>query len=121
MQIRKLSVKQIVSPIVFDNLRNAVPGGLYDPAMGPLEQSGQCTTCKQGYMFCPGHFGHVELAVPVYNPLVFTTMFKLLRCTCLNCFRLKMLQTEVGGPPGLSVHGSFRLCACPMAAAQTED
>ncbi|KAK9909518.1 hypothetical protein WJX75_003467 [Coccomyxa subellipsoidea] len=94
-EIRKLSVKQIVSPIVFDNLRNAVPGGLYDPAMGPLEQQGQCTTCNQGYMSCPGHFGHIELAVPVYNPLVFTTMYKLLRCTCLNCYKLKMLQAEV--------------------------
>ena len=95
MQIRKLSVKQIVSPIVFDNLRNAVPGGLYDPAMGPLEHSGQCSTCKQGYMACPGHFGHIELAVPVYNPLVFTTLFKLLRCTCLHCYRLKLAQAEV--------------------------
>ncbi|CAL8467924.1 g7462 [Coccomyxa elongata] len=94
-EIRALSVKQIVSPIVFDNLRNAVPGGLYDPAMGPLEAQGQCATCKQGYMSCPGHFGHIELAVPVYNPLVFTTMYKLLRCTCLNCFKLKMLEAEV--------------------------
>ena len=88
-------MKQIVSPIVFDNLRNAVLGGLYDPAMGPLEHSGQCATCKQGYMACPGHFGHIELAVPVYNPLVFTTLFKLLRCTCLHCYKLKMAQAEV--------------------------
>ena len=88
-------MKQIVSPIVFDNLRNAVAGGLYDPAMGPLEHSGQCATCKQGYMACPGHFGHIELAVPVYNPLVFTTLFKLLRCTCLHCYKLKMAQAEV--------------------------
>ena len=41
VQIRGLSVKQINSPIVFDNLRNPVAGGLYDPAMGPLEQSGR--------------------------------------------------------------------------------
>ena len=31
----------------------------------------RCATCQQGYMACPGHFGHIELAVPVYNPLVF--------------------------------------------------
>ena len=41
VQIRELSIKQITSPIVFDNLKNPVAGGLYDPAMGPLEQSGR--------------------------------------------------------------------------------
>ena len=39
-QVRKLSVKQIVSPIVFDNLKNAVPGGLCDAALGPMEPHG---------------------------------------------------------------------------------
>ena len=41
IQIRELSIKQITSPIVYDNLKNPVAGGLYDPAMGPLEQSGR--------------------------------------------------------------------------------
>lgn len=36
-QIRKLSVKRITSPLVYDNLKNAVPNGLYDAAMGPME------------------------------------------------------------------------------------
>ena len=31
----------------------------------------RCTTCGLLYTHCPGHFGHIELAVPVYNPLVF--------------------------------------------------
>jgi len=33
-----ISVKQITSPILFDNLKNPVVGGLYDPALGPLNQ-----------------------------------------------------------------------------------
>jgi len=32
---------------------------------------GRCGTCGLKYRACPGHFGHIELAVPVYNPLVF--------------------------------------------------
>ncbi len=36
-QIRKLSVKRITSPLVYDNLKTAVPNGLYDAAMGPME------------------------------------------------------------------------------------
>lgn len=37
LQVRKVSVKQVVSPIIFDNLKNAVRGGLYDPAFGPMD------------------------------------------------------------------------------------
>ena len=38
-QVRKLSVKRIISPIARDNLGAPVAGGLYDPALGPLEQA----------------------------------------------------------------------------------
>ena len=96
-QVRRLSVKRITSPIARDNLGHPVPGGLYDPAMGPLAPGERCGTCGRGGAACSGHFGHVDLAVPVYNPLVFGTMYKLLRCTCLHCYRFKMKAAEVRG------------------------
>lgn len=34
--IRRMSVKQAVNPVLFDNLNNPNHGGLYDPAFGPL-------------------------------------------------------------------------------------
>ncbi len=37
LQVRKISVKQVVSPIIFDNMKTAVKGGLYDPAFGPMD------------------------------------------------------------------------------------
>lgn len=37
-----MSVKQIVSPIMFDNLKNPVKGGLYDPALGPMDAKEKC-------------------------------------------------------------------------------
>ncbi len=39
-EVHAISVKQITSPILFDNLRNPVSGGLYDPALGPIDQKG---------------------------------------------------------------------------------
>eukprot|EP00208_Stichococcus_sp_RCC1054_P004326 CAMPEP_0206143018 /NCGR_PEP_ID=MMETSP1473-20131121/19032_1 /ASSEMBLY_ACC=CAM_ASM_001109 /TAXON_ID=1461547 /ORGANISM="Stichococcus sp, Strain RCC1054" /LENGTH=1731 /DNA_ID=CAMNT_0053538243 /DNA_START=203 /DNA_END=5398 /DNA_ORIENTATION=- len=94
-EVRDLSVKRITSPLVYDNLKNAVTNGLYDPALGPTEPHDTCATCGLRSLHCPGHFGHVELAVPVFNPLVFPMMFKLLRCTCLSCFHLKMDPTAL--------------------------
>lgn len=36
-QVRKISVKKVVSPIIFDNMKNPIKGGLYDPAFGPMD------------------------------------------------------------------------------------
>lgn len=48
-QVRKLSVKQVVSPIIFDNLKNAVKGGLYDPAFGPMDPKERCVSTAPKY------------------------------------------------------------------------
>lgn len=36
--VRELSVAKIVTPLVFDQLGHALPGGLYDPKMGESTQ-----------------------------------------------------------------------------------
>ncbi|GFR43873.1 hypothetical protein Agub_g5002 [Astrephomene gubernaculifera] len=94
-EIRKLSVVKVTSPIIFDNMKVAVPDGLYDPRMGPVDIRDRCATCKLGFDRCPGHFGHIELPVPVYNPLVFKVLYKLMRCTCIHCHRFKLSQDSV--------------------------
>lgn len=39
-EARRLSVKRITATEVLDRLDNAVPDGLYDPAMGPTDPKG---------------------------------------------------------------------------------
>jgi DNA-directed RNA polymerase I subunit RPA1 len=33
--IKRISVKQIINPVIFDHLNNPNPGGLYDICLGP--------------------------------------------------------------------------------------
>eukprot|EP00879_Flechtneria_rotunda_P027392 GHRR01029340.1.p1 GENE.GHRR01029340.1~~GHRR01029340.1.p1 ORF type:complete len:728 (+),score=248.94 GHRR01029340.1:30-2186(+) len=94
-EVRKLSVKRITSPLTYDSFNNVIPNGLYDPAMGPYDMNSRCTTCCLGHTMCPGHFGHIELPVTVYNPLVFSTLYRLLKHTCLNCHQFKMGRKEM--------------------------
>lgn len=94
-QIRKLSVKTITSSEIFDQLNHPIRGGLYDPALGPIDKNARCTTCGLGSFQCPGHFGHIELSVPVYAPLTFTQMFQVLRQTCLYCHRFRVGPLKV--------------------------
>lgn len=42
-------------------------GGLMDPRMGTIDRNLKCQTCGEGMVECCGHFGHIELAKPVYH------------------------------------------------------
>lgn len=70
-QIRKNSVCAIDNIIV----RGSAQGTLNDPR---LEENG-------------GGFGHLELVLPVYNPLFFNDVLKILKFVCTHCssFRVK--------------------------------
>lgn len=94
-QIRALSVKAIMNPQIFDGLGHPIRGGLYDPALGPVDKNGRCATCGLSSFQCPGHFGHIELPVPVYCPMTFGQMFSILRNGCLYCHRFRMGRVKV--------------------------
>ncbi|KAI1321572.1 hypothetical protein EDD11_003052 [Mortierella claussenii] len=93
-EIKQISVKQIVNPVLFDNLNHPTKGGLYDPALGPFSKHHVCATCSLDHFACPGHFGHIELPCPVYNPMFFPQMYQMLRATCLFCHQFRMSRSE---------------------------
>lgn len=93
-EIRRLSARQVSNPVVFDNLGHPVNGGLYDLALGAFLRN-VCATCGLDEKFCPGHLGHIELPIPVYNPMFFPQMYLLLRSSCLYCHHLKLNAMEI--------------------------
>ena len=84
-EIKQLSVQKIYNPIVFDSLLYPLPGGPHDYALGPLESNESCVTCGLTSAFCPGHFGHIQLPLIVYNPVTFNLLYKLLKKSCYVC------------------------------------
>ncbi|XP_068131545.1 DNA-directed RNA polymerase I subunit RPA1 [Hyperolius riggenbachi] len=87
-EIRKLSVKAITNPQYMDNVGNPMLNGLYDLALGPADNKEVCSTCAQDFQNCPGHFGHIELPLTVYNPLLFDKLYLLVRGSCFHCHLL---------------------------------
>lgn len=58
--------------------------------LGPHgKNSDPCSTCLLDVDRCPGHMGHIELIMLVYNPFFLKTAYNLLRITCLKCFKLQ--------------------------------
>lgn len=93
-ELLKLSVKEITKPQALDRLLNPIQNGLYDLALGPLDKNDICLTCNLDYFQCPGHFGHINLALPVYNPVFFKELIRLLRSSCLSCHQLLTSRLE---------------------------
>jgi DNA-directed RNA polymerase I subunit RPA1 len=93
-ELQKLSVLNITNPIVFDSLGHPVRDGLYDPRLGALERD-TCETCLLDFQSCPGHFGRIELTLPVFNPINMPLLYKLLKSLCYYCHHLRIRRSTV--------------------------
>ncbi|XP_069954393.1 DNA-directed RNA polymerase II subunit RPB1-like [Cherax quadricarinatus] len=102
-EIRRMSVTEggIMYSEVYENGRPKL-GGLMDPRQGCLDRNTRCTTCAGNMTDCPGHFGHLDLAKPVFHVGFLTKTVKILRCVCFYCSKLlyntKIVSLEASPP-----------------------
>lgn len=83
-EIIKRSVVHVTKSEAFNN-NVPVANGLYDSKMGVIDFNQTCPTCLQKNTFCPGHFGHIVLAKPVFHIQFWPITKRLLRCVCTRC------------------------------------
>lgn len=90
-----LSAENIVSRSVAEiyksetyNGNDPVPNGIFDPRMGVIDHNKVCITCQKKNTFCPGHFGHIVLAKPVFHIHFFNIVRNVLKCVCFRCSNL---------------------------------
>lgn len=89
-EIRRMSVAEIKSEHLLDRNNNPQFEGILDSRMGTTDRDSHCGSCGCDYIHCPGHFGHIELAKPVYHGGFITTVMNVLRCICCECGALKL-------------------------------
>ena len=65
-----------------------------DPRQGVVDRASRCQTCAGNMTECPGHFGHLDLAKPVFHPGFLTKTMKILRCVCFYCSKLLVNPTN---------------------------
>ncbi len=100
--IQKMSAVAITSSELYDIDGFPVDGGLSDLRMGVIDPGLTCKTCGNTIRDCPGHFGHLELARPVFNIKTVPYVYNILNATCNSCGRvlisddhLKKLSEEI--------------------------
>ena len=89
-EILRRSVVHVTVDTFYDSNGEPRINGLFDPRMGYIEPHRKCKTCEQTYIYCPGHFGHIELPKPVFNlqPTFSDHIKQILQCVCIKCSKL---------------------------------
>ncbi|KAH8682457.1 hypothetical protein BX600DRAFT_374449 [Xylariales sp. PMI_506] len=88
-EIKNMSVCHIIYPETMDESRSKPRvQGLNDPRLGSVDRQFKCATCQQNMSECPGHFGHIELAKPVFHPGFVKKIKKILEMVCHNCSKV---------------------------------
>ncbi|KAI7095095.1 putative DNA-dependent RNA polymerase II largest subunit, partial [Hortaea werneckii] len=95
-EIKNMSVCHIEYPETMDEARNRPrEKGLNDPKLGSIDRGTMCSTCNEVPEYCPGHFGHIELAQPVFHVGFIAKIKKILESVCHNCGKLKADERNV--------------------------
>jgi DNA-directed RNA polymerase subunit A' len=93
--IRRQSVAEIQTADTYDEDGAPITSGLMDGRLGTLEPRQRCKTCGNTAIRCPGHFGHIELAVPIIHIEFTKIIHNLLQATCRNCGRILLPESRV--------------------------
>ena len=92
-EIIRNSVAEITSKDTYNGMKPKI-GGLFDPRMGVLDPGDICPTDGENYINCPGYFGHIVLAKPVFYIQYFNIVQKILKCICFKCSKLLISKEE---------------------------
>ena len=98
-EIKNQSTCKIIDHTLYTPSQEGVsipsPGGLYNLKMGAIDSNVICETCEQRSSLCPGHFGYIELAAPVFHMHFMSRILKLLKCICFRCSKLLLDDMEL--------------------------
>jgi len=92
-EIKRRSVAEIITHETYDGDIPKI-GGLFDPRMGVLDHGKICPTDELDNRECPGYFGHIELAKPVFHYQYLKYIIKTLGCVCTRCSKLLISPSD---------------------------
>ena len=99
-EVRKLSQVKVITADTYDDDGYPIERGLMDLHMGVIEPGLKCATCGGKVDECPGHFGNIELAMPVLHVGFIKEIKTFLDSTCKVCGRIKLTSDEISNYRG---------------------
>ena len=92
-EIKKNSAARVSEVAIY---QRGIPthNGVNSLAMGSTDRRIRCTTCNELMARCPGHAGHIDLALPVYQALFIDHTIKVLRSVCYFCSEVCLSEED---------------------------
>jgi len=114
--IRQMSVCEVTSAERFGG--KPKENALSDLRLGNISREHRCTTCECDGNECCGHFGHIELAQPLFHLGFMSIVVQILRSICFSCSRLKIpcktdpkFKEALELPPKDRLPAMYKLCS----------
>ena len=68
-----------------DTAHKSCPYGVLDHRMGTSQKDKKCETCGQDLATCIGHYGYIDLELPVFHVGYFRMCINILQTICKKC------------------------------------
>jgi len=94
-EVRRMSAVKVITADTYDDDGFPIEMGLMDPHMGVIEPGLRCKTCGAKVDECPGHFGHIDLAMPVIHVGFVKDIKRLLQSTCRDCGKVLLTSSQI--------------------------
>ncbi|KAJ6643220.1 DNA-directed RNA polymerase III subunit RPC1, partial [Pseudolycoriella hygida] len=85
---------RVVSKNLYSQGREPVAYGVLDRRMGVSQKNAVCETCNQSLNECVGHFGYLDLALPVFHVGHFRATIQILQSICKTCSRVMLKEAD---------------------------
>lgn len=77
-----------------DAQRTPIPYGVLDKRLGTNSKDTPCQTCGKNLNDCVGHFGYIDLELPVFHVGYFRSIICILQCICKRCSNVLLSDDE---------------------------
>ena len=94
-EIRSMSATKIITADTYDDDGFPISLGLMDQHLGVIEPGLRCKTCGRKVNECPGHFGHIDLAMPIIHVGFVKVVKAMLKSTCRRCGRILLSPEQI--------------------------
>jgi DNA-directed RNA polymerase III subunit RPC1 len=95
-QMRQQAHIHVVSKALYsqDNSRKPVPYGVLDHRMGTSQKDANCEMCGKTLADCIGHYGYIDLELPVFHVGYFKSTITILQNICKTCSRVLLSPVD---------------------------
>jgi DNA-directed RNA polymerase III subunit RPC1 len=95
-EVHRLSCVQVINRNLYElNRSEAQSYGCLDRRLGISVKKALCATCNKNLNDCIGHFGHIELELPIFHIGYFKETTRILQMICKKCSRILLSAEEI--------------------------